>query len=63
MKNIDNPIYNPIDIKIAKDNPYIMKQLMPKKVSSGMGDSQVQGSYLSRQGSSSLLRWVISHSL
>jgi hypothetical protein len=25
FKNLDNPITNPIDIKIAKDNKYLMK--------------------------------------
>lgn len=25
FKNFDNPITNPIDIKIAKDNKYLMK--------------------------------------
>jgi len=24
-KTLDNPITNPVDIKIAKDNPYLMK--------------------------------------
>ncbi len=25
FKSMDNPIINPVDIRIAKDNPYVMR--------------------------------------
>ena len=28
---MDNPITNPINIKIAKDNPYLVKELLGAK--------------------------------
>lgn len=30
-KVADNPITNPVDIKIAKDNPYIIKELLGRR--------------------------------
>jgi len=29
---MDNPIINPVDFKIAKDNPYLIKELLAKKM-------------------------------
>ncbi len=31
-KVMDNPIINPVDLKIAKDNPYLIKELLAKKM-------------------------------
>lgn len=66
-KVADNPIINPIDLKVAKDNPYVMKELLGKKMLTERGNNNngtkgtyglTPSSYLSRRGSSSLTRLI-----
>lgn len=41
FKQLDNPITNPIDLRIAKDNPYIMKELLGPKLTMGKSGNQL----------------------